>query len=74
MPGGVKSFERQVAKLRRRPPLTAWEQALVDLDTGVRRERELAVRHIYAAEFRSRRDGQGLAELTRIEGECGAGP
>ena len=46
----------------------------MDLDAGVRQERERAVRRIYAAEFRSKRDGQGLAELTRVVGECDAGP
>ena len=65
---------RRAAELWRCPPSTDREQALVDLDAGVRRERERVAWRIYAAEFRLRRDGQGLAELTRVEGECGAGP
>jgi hypothetical protein len=72
-PGRVKSFERRAAELRRRPPSTDREQALADLDAGVRQEREQVARRISAAEFRRRRDGQGLAELTWVEGERGAG-
>ena len=53
--------------------MTDREQALVDLDAGVRRERERVARRIYAVEFRSRRDSQGLAELTWVKGECRAG-
>ena len=70
---GVKSFERRAAELRRRPPSTFREQALADLDAGVRRDRERVALRISDAEFRRRRDGQGLAELTRVEGERGAG-
>ena len=72
-PGGVKFLEWWATEQQRRPPSTDREQALVDLDAGVRRERERVVRRIYATEFRSRRDGQGLAELTRVKGECGTG-
>ena len=39
----------------------------------MRRERERITQRVSAAEFRRRRDGEGLAELTRVEGECGAG-
>ena len=49
------------------------EQALASLDAGSRWEREQVTRRISAAGFRLRRDSQGLAELTRVEGECGAG-
>ena len=38
--GWVKSFERRTAKLHRYPPLTDRDQALTDLDTGLRQERE----------------------------------
>ena len=72
-PGRVKSFERRAAELRRHPPSTDREQALADLDTGVREERERVARRISAAEFRRRRDGQGLADLILVEGERGAG-
>jgi hypothetical protein len=50
------------------------EQALADLDAGVRQERERVAQRISDAEFLWRRDGQGLAELTWVEGERGAGP
>jgi hypothetical protein len=46
---------------------------LTDLDAGVRQERERVAQRISIAEFRRRRDGQGLAEVTRVEGEHGAG-
>jgi hypothetical protein len=72
-PRGVKSFDRRAAELRRHPPSTDREQALADLDTGVREERERVARRISAAEFRRRRDGQGLADLILVEGERGAG-
>ena len=62
------SFVRRATELWRRPPSTDREQALVDLDAGVRRERERVAWRIYAAEFHLRRDGQGLVELTRVEG------
>ena len=47
--GGVKLFKQRAAELRRRLPLTEREQALADLDTGSRRERERVARRISAA-------------------------
>ena len=53
--------------------MTDREHALADLEVGSRRERERVARRISVAQFRWRRDDQGLAELTRVQGECGAG-
>ena len=64
---------RRAADMRRRPPSTDQEQVLADLDAGARQEREQVTRRISATEFLRRRDGQGLAELTRIKGERCAG-
>ena len=50
--GWVKSFERQTAELRRRPPSTDREQALADLDASSRRERGQVMWCISAIEFR----------------------
>ena len=58
-PGGVKSFKRREAELRRHPPLMDQEQALADLDAELRQEGE-------RRGVRRRRDGQGLAELTWV--------
>ena len=44
------------------------------MESGVRPEREQVAWRIYAAEFRSRRDGQRLAELTRVGGSVVWGP
>ena len=71
--GGFNSFDWRAAELRRCPPSMDREKALTDLDTGLRREKEWVARGISVAEFRRRRDGQGLAELTRVEGEHGVG-
>ena len=65
--------QKRVAELRRCPPSTDQEQALTDLDTGARQEREWVAWRISAAEFRQRRDSKGLTELTRVEGERGVG-
>ena len=72
-PGSIKSYERRVVKLRRCLLSTDPEQALADLDTGMRQQREWVAWRISATEFRRRRDGQGLAELTRVERECDTG-
>ena len=72
-PGRVKLFKWRAVELRRRPPSTEQEQALTDLDVGVRQEREWVLRHISAAEFQRRKPGHGLVELTRVEGERGMG-
>ena len=65
-------FKRRATDLRWRPPSMDREQALADLDPDLRWEREQVASCISAAEFRRIRDSKGLAELTRIKGECGA--
>ena len=50
-PGWVKLFERRASELRRRQPSTDREQALADLDAGLRQEREQVARRISAAGF-----------------------
>ena len=65
-PGWVKLFQRRATELQRCPPSTDREQALMNLDAGVSQEREQIVWRICAVEFRWRRDGQGLTELTQV--------